>query len=714
MGGQFKRFASTAKKMKNDPHVTEVLDDWALLKRYRNEIMALKRRLQEVSSVTQTTETEKEVLSQLLQEKDQLQREQQDRIRNLTKLLVTSSNLIPAKKMPKRRVTWGGKMGRSSVCGDSLSDLSCIELVALKRKGPGDFVSSCEFSLRSEVSQLQLQLEIEIQQKEEATTKLESLGSRVSELEMDLQTEVQQKQEVLEKMQKTEERVAELELQLQFEIQHKIEAVEKVEMFELRTADLEQQLGEQRQTETDTKQLRQFAETIQLCETLASEKDKVTAERDYLKKELGIFIEQMKSLEKENADLSQELEEKRETDEFLSLEEEIRKQHEGKLQNEISSLKAALESSELQCLEFENKLQSLSEQLKNKSEFAEELQCMNGKDLVQEVVSLRRSLDDAENISRDTKKEWAVLRSENLSLKEMNASLTDSHDGMKAELTSLHSQLESEKSHYKKMQNDLQKELNVAFNENAKLTTLLDGKVPQNLIDSVDLERKVAILNKELTASHEAEEALRDQLASFQTHPKQVDSLINQVSELTEELRTVQTQRDNLLSVQAQYAEEAQQLRASLHTSQDEMLNREEELSQQCADVTQQLHRCDAERTQLMASMEEKTLKLEASEQHRAELESKLSDMQQLMKDLKEKLDNSEASRTTEEEISRELQEQLSQLKEELESLQAEQSAGVQRSAEDMEKLLSTLTSVTKERDEIKTNLQEQVTTLFY
>lgn len=121
--------------MKNDPHVTEVSDDGALLKRYRNEIVDLKRRLHEasiiipvfffsslvfclachcelndsstdvwmtclqVSSVTQTTVTEKKVLSQLLQEKDQLQREQEDRIKNLTKLLVTSSNLIPVHKV---------------------------------------------------------------------------------------------------------------------------------------------------------------------------------------------------------------------------------------------------------------------------------------------------------------------------------------------------------------------------------------------------------------------------------------------------------------------------------------------------------------------------------------------------------------------------------------------------------------------------------------
>lgn len=59
--------------------------------------------LPQVSSVTQTTVTEKEVLFQLLQEKDQLQREQEDRIKNLTKLLVTSSNEVPVHKVTLSR-----------------------------------------------------------------------------------------------------------------------------------------------------------------------------------------------------------------------------------------------------------------------------------------------------------------------------------------------------------------------------------------------------------------------------------------------------------------------------------------------------------------------------------------------------------------------------------------------------------------------------------
>ncbi|XP_026174621.1 centromere-associated protein E isoform X2 [Mastacembelus armatus] len=758
------QFASTAKKMKNDPHVTEVSDDGALLKRYRNEIVDLKRRLHEVTSVTQTTVTEKEVLSQLLQEKDQLQREQEDRIRNLTKLLVTSSNLVPVKKMPKRRVTWGGKMlrvGRSSACSDGPSDLSFAEPFSRKRKADGsclmdlteddedfecqwevpdepsdememsqssvtvrsfgdspkDFVSLDRIhELSEKVSLLELQLEIESQQKEKAMARLETLDERVAELQLQLQTEGQKKQEALEKTQVTEqraaeldlqlqteaqkkqealekiliteERTAELELQLQTEAQQKLEALEVVEMLKIRVAGLERRLEEESRPETETEQIRkEFADTIQLCETLVSEKDMVAAERDYLKQELGMFIEQTESLEKEKATLSQELEEKRETEEFRTLEEQFRTEYENELKSEISNLKKVIESSELQCQQLQNKLETVSEELKMKTEFAEELQCMSGKDLVQEVKKLRRSLDDAVCVSRDTKKEWAVLRSQNIALGEINATLTANHEKIEAEVNSLRSQLETEKSHSQKMQSDLQKELNIAFDENTKLTALLDGKVPKNLIDSVELESAVASLNKELAASRETEGALRaqlEELASLQTLPGEVDNLMKQICELTEELCTAQTHRDGLLSAQAECQEEAQQLRGSLQMSQDAIhklqadlsaaTQREKELRKQCTDLMQNLDslhsdlkQSDGERSQLMTTIEETGLKLNH------------------------------------------LTEEFQRVQDEKDALQSKQNVGAQSSAEEIEKLLSVVTALTAERDQLKMDQQQSV-----
>eukprot|EP00066_Takifugu_rubripes_P020289 XP_011609555.1 PREDICTED: centromere-associated protein E-like [Takifugu rubripes] len=209
------QFASTAKKMKNDPHVTEVSDDGALLKRYRNEIVDLKRRLHEVSSVTQTAATEKKVLSQLLQEKDQLQREQEDRIKNLTKLLVTSSNLVPFKKLPKRRVTWGGPMLRLAqppACGGS-GDLSFAEPFSKKWKPDRSCLSELgeedEFDSNWEIPEepsdvLEMSENgVTVRSFEESPKdlfspdRLHELTGQVSKLEFLLEMESQQKKEAM-------------------------------------------------------------------------------------------------------------------------------------------------------------------------------------------------------------------------------------------------------------------------------------------------------------------------------------------------------------------------------------------------------------------------------------------------------------------------------------------------------------------------------------
>ncbi|XP_032399570.1 centromere-associated protein E [Etheostoma spectabile] len=788
------QFASTAKKMKNDPYVTEVSDDGALLKRYRNEIVDLKRRLHEVSSGTQTTATEKKVLSQMLQEKDQLQREQEDRIRNLTKLLVTSSNLVPVQKMPKRRVTWGGKMirlGRPSACDGGSSDLSFVESFNRKRKAdrsclteigeddddfqweipdepsydmeisensvsvrrsdescydsPKDFVSPDRMrELSGKVSALELQLEMENQQKEDALTKVESLQNRLAELELHLQTEALQKQEALEKMQTTEQNVAELELQMQLqtealqkqdalekiqtsdqrvaelelqlqlqtevlensqtsdqrlvqlelqlqtEAQQKLEAMEKVEMLDLRVADLEKQLEEQSHTlnNTDLKQMRKdFAETVQLCEALSTEKDMIVAERDYLKQEISMFIEQTQSLEKENAALTQEMTTKRDLDEFKSLEEEFRKEHENELQNEVSQLKKTVESSQLQCLELQNKLETLCEELKKKTEFAEELQSMSGKDLVQEVAKLRRSLDDAEGLSRDTKKEWAMLRSQNIATEEMNMTLNANYDKMEAEVKSLRFQLETEKSHYRKIQSDLQKELNVAFAENTKLTTLLDGNVPKNLIDSIELERTVANLNRELTASQEAEGTLRaqlEELASLQPLPEKVENLTKQLNQLTEELQCVRAEKEALLSEKDAGAQSSAEEMEKLLSAVTSLTAERDQLIRDCQNVEMA-----AETQVLLHSLQE-----ELQEQRH-----KNSDLVKLCEQKEADLGKHMLS----------LSQDLQSVRAEKEALLSEQNARAQRSAEEMEKLLSTLASLTAERDQLQMDMRENV-----
>ncbi|KAG7258194.1 hypothetical protein CRUP_034601 [Coryphaenoides rupestris] len=270
------QFASTAKKMKNDPHVTEVSDDGALLKRYRNEIIDLKRRLQEVSSGTQTTATEKQTLSQILQEKDQLQKEQEDRIRNLTRLL--DEEFESGWEVP----------------GECFYDM--------ERNSRPQSVSPSGSGEKE--GKLELQLEEERSLREEVL-------SRASSLEQQVEVLAREKREAWEEVERAEQRAEEQEVQLSSQAQEKMEAQEKVEMLEIRLADLEEQ---NRITAGPHEQMKkEFEEAIQLCETLVSEKEAVSAER-------VLLLTQVSSLEKEKGFLSQELQERMEEQEFMALE----------------------------------------------------------------------------------------------------------------------------------------------------------------------------------------------------------------------------------------------------------------------------------------------------------------------------------------------------------------------------------------------------------
>ncbi|MGH0164371.1 UNVERIFIED_CONTAM: hypothetical protein FKN15_053961, partial [Acipenser sinensis] len=154
------------------------------------------------------------------------------------------------------------------------------------------------------------------------------------------------------------------------------------------------------------------------------------------------------------------------------------------------------------------------------------------KDLVEQIHQLRHSLGDAEIVTRDTKKESAILRSENLEMKEKMDEMTVKYQQMEKDVLTLRSQLEAEKLRYKNMQTDLQKELQQAFNENTKLTTLLDGKVPKDLIESIELERMVASLKQELKQTLADKTALKEEVdasSALKHLPEKVGRLMKQV-----------------------------------------------------------------------------------------------------------------------------------------------------------------------------------------
>ncbi|XP_052429811.1 centromere-associated protein E isoform X5 [Carassius gibelio] len=795
------QFASAAKRMKNDPHVTEVSDEGALLRRYRNEIVDLKRRLQEVSSVTQTTATERESLCQLLQEKDQLQREQQDRIKNLTKLLVTASNVALIPKVPKRRVTWGGKLLTSARLLNEdfgASDMSFAEPYIKKRRADcslpdegedmDEFDSRFDFTALEEpnmdmemssntvrsssegshyldspqaseltlkVVSLERQLEAETQCKQRAEEMSTELQLKISELQNKLDAQATLSEE--KTISQLEKQMEALQSRLEEEVQDRQKAQEETSSLELKVAELAQTSEALLHSQHTCEQIKKdLEEAIQFCETLGFEKDAVIAERDSIKHALQLITEDLESLkadkdslQKDKDALQKDVDERKDADEFEKLEQESKKEYERELEAENSKLQQDLQHSEDMIQKLKADLAMMSSELQKKTDLNTELQSCSDKDLVQEVTRLRRSLDDAECVSLDTKKEWAFLRTENISLKERDATLTAGYEKMEDEVKMLQDKLEQEKSRFKKMQTDLQKELMGAFDENTKLTALLDGKVPKNLTDNFVLEKTVCDLRKELDQSHETERCLQTKMEQMETLPVKVDELQRQVCDLSEELRSVREERDTLISAQASVNEDHQRLKDETSKVQDQLLKmesdlvdaqlKEAELSQQLTETSERLKNIQTdlqhvtqEKSTLLMSLEEATQK---SEQLSAELESVRGERDVLLSekmeevqrdpDEMEKLRHTISSITEEreqlQEILQGLREERDQLKSDLEDtngmlmqVQQEHSSSQTDTQHDellqqMQQLQEELDTVNEERNQLKSDQQENV-----
>ncbi|XP_016349657.1 centromere-associated protein E-like isoform X2 [Sinocyclocheilus anshuiensis] len=717
------QFASAAKRMKNDPHVTEVSDEGALLRRYRNEIVDLKRRLQEVSSVTQTTATERESLCQILQEKDQLQREQEDRIKNLTKLLVTASNVALVPKVPKRRVTWGGKLLRSAhLVNEDLAstDMSFAEPYIKKRRADcslpeegedmDEFDSRFDFTALDEpdmemssiavrsssegshfldspraselmlkVSSLERQLEAETQSKQRAEEMSAELQLEISELQKKLEAQAAPSEE-----EKTVSELEALQSRLQTEVQERQKAEEKSSSLELKVAELEKPSEALLCCEMCEQLRKDLEETIQLCETVVFEKDAIITERDLIKHSLQLVNEDLESLkaekdslQKDKDALQKDIDERKDADEFEKLEQESKREYERELESENSKLQQELKQSEDMIQKLQAELATISSELQKKTDLTTELQNFSDKNLVQEVTRLRRSLDDAECLSLETKREWAFLRSENISLKERDANLTTDHEKMEAEVKMIQDKLEQEKSRFKTMQMDLQKELMGAFDENTKLTAVLDGKVPKNLTNNLVLEKTVCDLRKELDQSHERERCLQSKMEELETLSVKADELQRQVCGLSEELRSVGEERDALISAQSSLIEAHQRLKEA----QDQLLKMESDL------VEAQLK--EAELTQQLTETSERLLNLQTDLQHVTQ-------------------ENCTRLASLEEATQKSLQlsAELESVRAERDVLLSEKMREVQSDPDETENLRRTISSITEEREQLQEILQ--------
>ncbi|XP_078250754.1 centromere-associated protein E isoform X2 [Pogona vitticeps] len=650
------QFASTAKKMKNTPKVNEVLDDDALLKRYRKEIEDLKRQLEEVSSLSHT----KDQLAQLLEEKNSLQKEQQDRIRALTEMLVTASSFAREQELKtrrKRRVTWAP--GAISQDG-GLCFLEDLPGKSKRYKASFASLTEMEESVSSEFSEYDDQGMIaSIAQSAEEWVP----GSEINFIHKD------------------------------------------------------------------------FAESVQLCETLVEERDNAVTEQQ-------VMIIKLENLQLENKQLRCELTELREkmsTEEFVALENETAKEHEMQLMHEISNLKAIIANAEVynqdiqeeiklkdaQLKEQEDKMKMLENNVTELKNLVEELKAESGKKDqsfsitsnkgLDEMQQLKQSLSDAEAVALDAKKESSFLRSENLALKEKMTQLSDTCNQMEKDLKCCRSQLDAGKVTYKKMQSDLQKELQFYVQENAKLVSLVEEKAPKDLLSSVELQRKVEELKNELNKAVEENTTLRKDATVFSedSSGQDLEILRKEILEKSEMITSLISEKESLLSQVAEKEILLQEMTDALKSKQnfadaDEIKKDADfqELKHQYDELGQKLLTTSEESKQMKNQVDllsDENLKLNtAIHDLTQELSCKIEELQkkdleqEKFLSLKEQLDEAHQKLSEMEQV----KDQLQALESKMEAEEAEKQAIAQR----LHKGEEEIGVLTQERDELKQN----------
>ncbi|XP_032542794.1 centromere-associated protein E isoform X4 [Chiroxiphia lanceolata] len=652
------QFANTAKGMKNTPKVNEVLDDNALLKRYRKEIVDLKKQLEEVSVKTQIHAMEKDQLAQLLEEKNSLQKVQEDKIRNLTEMLVTAASFASkdnVKAKRRRRVTWApGKIKQANV----------------------SYFEDFEKDMPTETKKMKMSL----------SALPDADDSMLDNSECDNQSLM------------VPDQISEVEW-----------------------------IAGPKMTWTQ----KDFEESVQLCEAIALEKDIAVNKASILQANLDNLVLENEQLKLEINEIKEKLKEKKEIDEFEALEKQTQKDHEIQLMHEITNLKNLVSNSEAYNEELQAENNSKSEQLKEKDNeikilqnLVEELQKArvekeisfsvgDSDKLVEEIQQLNKSLLDSEAIALDAKKESAFLRTENLELKEKMNELLNNHNQMQKDVQLYQSQIEAGKASYRKMQADLQRELQSVFQENLRLTSLLEGKVPKDLLTPMELEKKAADLKGELEKALKENALLQKQvneLSEFQSLPNTVEMQKKEILEKCEELCLLKLENEKLLSEVADNAIKLKHMTEEIEKSKDDLADAQLKYmkSDQEYVALKQLHE-EMEQKYIATSENNEKMKLQIecfskeAQESKATLDEIKLELSSKMKELEEK--------TAEQKQLLELREDFIQTQQklnEMEQLKVEERMSELRLEAKDSEIQAVLQQLTECQEEIKTLTQEK------
>ncbi|XP_057649265.1 centromere-associated protein E [Chionomys nivalis] len=640
------QFASTAKYMKNTPYVNEVSNDEALLKRYRKEIVDLKKQLEEVNTKTRAQEMEKDQLAQLLDEKDLLQKVQDEKIQNLKRMLVTSSSIALQQELKikkKRRVTWC--YGKSSKMKES-----------------------------NYVNEFKVPLNVTTRAHKTSVTFLQENSLRLGENDESLSVESDV-------------------------FSNSLESLAEVEW------------------NSATKMLSE--------ENLESELTSIHAQYD----DLVLDYEQLR---RENEELKLKLKEKNDLEEFEALERKAEKDQEMQLIHEISNLKNLVKHAEVYNQDLENELSSKVELLKEKEDQIKDLQkyidaqksekmkidLSYSSEPTEDLKQMMQTLSDMDTVALDAKRESAFLRSENLTLKEKVNELSDACKQMENDIQAYQRQLEAKK----KMQDDLDKELQFAFQEISKLTALVDGK---GLLSNLELENRITDLQRELNKEVEEKETLQKEvhlLSELKSLPSEVEMLRKELHEKSEELCLRTSERENLFSevadkdsrIQAlleeigrtkddlpasqlncKSREEAYQTLEALHVELEQkyevVLEDNEKMKQEIGNLSKEAENLGSSLDSLKAELSHKTQELQQKTNESQERSDKMDELRTQLECRESSLQSAEKERAL-------LSERLQQTLEEVRVLTQEK--------EDLKQLQ---TSLQMERDQLRSDIQDTV-----
>ncbi|XP_072373749.1 centromere-associated protein E [Scyliorhinus torazame] len=697
------QFASTAKFMKNTPHVNEVLDDEAMLKRCSKEITVLKNQLEELTSDNRVHAEEK---AQLLSEKYMLQMEFEEKIKNLTKMLVRVSTDEEMKARRKRRVTWAAEKLHASldtpakmikldkifqeqdeddydfdVDSDwpSKTISECSSTITTKRGGSCGFQvppfdDSLFFNDQSRASPNCSSLVYDVPSKDE-------LEQRVSELEKQLETLAEEKESESRKHKDYANHIVK-------QLQDSIEICELLysKQFDAESSKLE-----------NNKQKEEIEELKELLKEQVEDAKHFKMANEKQRKE----IQELEKLRER----IEELKERREIEEFEFLEKEAEKEEKAQQKHENARLKELIHNSEIinQELEAElkTKTQRLKEQEQNLLHLQQQLEQLkdvsdgkvNLEMLTVQIKQLQQSLNDAEVLTRDAKKESSIFRSENLELKEKMDKMRVSYQRMEKDVQLYSNQLDTERSRYKEMQCDLQKELNSTFNENTKLMSLMAGKVPQDLLDHVQLEKDIFDLKQRLEKAEQEKSSLQEEaslLSQYKSLPEKIDELTKQVLKLTEERNGVASERDNLLAYQEENVENLE----NLHGEMSAIAQDRNKLQEMLASLQSERERQENLITEQQTEMQCRVANLKKElDLHSTKLEEEKTKCAQFQYDIEDK---ERQVKEQEQQLKQELQKQK-----EIEDRYSKASENLKLLNEEKKELMIKLQVVTKAKEEL-------------